>query len=323
VEWESGTMRRVLVLADDLTGALESGVLLEGAAVSLHAAPEGEAVVIDTETRHAEAAQARRIIEAWIKQIPAELIYKKTDSTLRGNIGAELAALPGGRIHYAPAYPRLGRTVRDGRLFVNGTPVEETAFAGDPLNPVLDGRIRHLLAPGGAPLERIVIHEGECERDLERAASAVLEEPVPRLAAGPAGLLRVLAARLGLEKRPVPLPGVPECLVINGSAHPVSREQMESAEQAGVFRRGWRKAALDDELERAPALIVFGGDTARAVLRRFGDPLLYPLAEVLPGAVASRFFRQGNSHLLITKAGGFGPRDFLIRIAGILRPASP
>jgi len=316
-------MRKVLVLADDLTGALESGVLLEGAAVSLHAAPEGEAAVIDTETRHAAPAQARRVIEAWIEQIPAELIYKKTDSTLRGNIGAELSALPGGRIHYAPAYPRLGRTVREGRLYVDGAPLEATAFARDPLDPVTESRVARMLERQGAPLERIAIHEGECERDLERAASAVLEEPVPRLAAGPAGLLRVLAARLGIEKRPAPLPGVPKCLVINGSAHPVSCEQMEAAEQAGLFRQGWRKATLDDDLERAPAVIVFGGDTARAVLRRFGDPLLQPLAEVLPGAVASRFLSRGTSHLLITKAGGFGPGDFLLRLAGILRPTGP
>jgi len=316
-------MRKVLVLADDLTGALESGVLLEGAAVSLHAAPEGEAVVIDTETRHAEPEQARRLVQSWTEQIQAELIYKKTDSTLRGNIGAELAALPGGRIHYAPAYPRLGRTVREGRLYVDGVPLEATAFARDPLNPVTESRVARMLEQQGAPLKRIVIHEGECERELERAAAAVLEEPVPRLAAGPAGLLRVLAARLGVEKRPVPLPCVPSCLVINGSAHPVSCEQVEAAERAGVFRHGWRQATIEDDLEQAPALIVFGGDTARAVLRRFGDPLLCPLAEVLPGAVASRFVSRGDSHLLITKAGGFGQRDFLLRMAGILRPINP
>lgn len=314
-------MRKLLVLADDLTGALECGALLEGAVVTLGAPPETGAAVIDTETRHAAPAEAAARVRALAKQFPAELIYKKTDSTLRGNIGAELAGLPVGRIHYAPAYPRLGRTVREGRLYVDGAPLEATAFARDPLDPVTDSRVARLLERQGAPLERIVIHEGECEADLERAASAVLEEPVPRLAAGPAGLLRVLAARLGTGKRPLPLPCVPACLVINGSAHPASRAQMEAAEQAGLFRHGWRRGAPGDDLEQAPALIVFGGDTARAVLQRFGDPPLHPLAEVLPGAVASRFVSRGNSRLLITKAGGFGPGDLLLRLAAILRPA--
>ena len=60
-----------------------------------------------------------------------ELIYKKTDSTLRGNIAAELRALadlfPTWRIGYAPAYPALGRTVKNGVLYVDDVPVSETA----------------------------------------------------------------------------------------------------------------------------------------------------------------------------------------------------
>lgn len=312
-------MRKVLVLADDLTGALEAGVLLEGGVVALHAAPATEAAVIDTESRHLEPGEARRRVAGWIEQIPAELIYKKTDSTLRGNIGAELSALPPGAIHYAPAYPRLGRTVRGGRLFVGGRPVEETPFASDPLDPVCDGRVREVLARQGAPLERITIHEGECGGDLERAADAVLAERPPRLAAGPAGLLAVLAQRLGRARRPQRLPPVRDCLVINGSAHPASRAQIEAAQAGGVFSHGWRLATLEGALDAAPALVVFGGDTARTVLLRFGDPLLYPAAEPLPGVVASWFQAGGRKRLLVTKAGGFGPPELLVRLAEILR----
>lgn len=313
-------MRKALVLADDLTGALEAGALLEGAVVALHAAPGGQAVVIDTESRHLPPEQARRRVAEWIEQIPAGLLYKKTDSTLRGNIGAELAALPPGRIHYAPAYPRLGRTVRDGRLYVDGVPVEETAFARDPLDPVRCGVVLDVLQRQHAPSGRVVIHEGASDQDLEAAAAAVLAEPVPRLAAGPAGLLACLAARLGLAPRPARLPAMPECLVINGSAHPASRAQIEAARRRGVFSHGWRLAAPEDALEPAPALIVFGGDTARAVLRRFGDPLLYPAAELLPGVVASWFEAGGRKRLLVTKAGGFGPPELLVRLEEILRP---
>lgn len=310
-------MRKVLVLADDLTGALEAGVLLEGAAVALHAAPEGDAFVIDTESRHLPPQEARRLVSAWIEQIPAELIYKKTDSTLRGNIGAELAALAPGRIHYAPAYPRLGRTVRGGRLYVNGEPVEATAFARDPLAPVSDGLIRNVLARQDAPLERIVIHEGAAEEDLERAADALAGEPAPRLAAGPAGLLAVLARRLHLERRPSPLPRAHRCLVINGSAHPASCAQIEAASAAGVFSGGWRAGTVVDADAEAAALIVFGGETAREVLRRYGDPLLFPFAEPLPGVVAS-WMDTVPKRLLVTKAGGFGQPDLLVCLRRLL-----
>ncbi|MEJ5368160.1 MAG: four-carbon acid sugar kinase family protein [Bryobacteraceae bacterium] len=309
--------RKVLVLADDLTGALESGVLLEGAAAGVERAPEGAAAVIDTETRHLGADEARRRVSEWIEQIRADLIYKKTDSTLRGNIGAELAALPEVTIHYAPAYPRLGRTVRGGRLFVDGEPVERTAFARDPLAPVTDGDIRRVLARQGAPLERIRIHEGERDEDLESAAEAVLREPAPRVAAGPAGLLGVLARRLGLERQCAPLPRAERCLVINGSAHPASRAQMEAAEKAGVFGRGWRTGRVEEAGEWGGALIVFGGETARAVVRIFGDPLLFPFAEPVPGVVAS-WMGAGQRRLLVTKAGGFGEADLLVRLARLM-----
>lgn len=311
-------MRKILVLADDLTGALECGALLEGAVVTLGAPPETGAAVVDTETRHASPGEAAARVRTLAQYFPAELIYKKTDSTLRGNIGAELAALPPLRIHYAPAYPRLGRTVRGGRLYVDGVPLEQTAFARDPLDPVTEGRVARVLERQGAPLERIVIHNGETEACLERAAGAVLAEAPPRLAAGPAALLGVLACRLGLARQPAELPRVPECLVINGSAHPASLAQMAQAEAAGVFDGHWRAGTAAEAAGAAGALLVFGGDTAREVIRQFGDPWLFPFAEPLPGVVASWFDHSGSRRLLITKAGGFGRPDLIVRLREIL-----
>lgn len=311
-------MRRILVLADDLTGALECGVLIEGAVVTLGAPVDAETPVVDTETRHVAPEAARDAIRRLTEQFPAELFYKKTDSTLRGNIGAELAALPPGCIHYAPAYPRLGRTVRHGRLFVDGVPVEQTAFARDPRGPVLDGDIRRVLARQGAPLDRVLIYDAEGDDDIERAAKAVLREPAPRLAAGPAALLASLAGRLGLTRRPGPLPRIAACVVINGSAHPVSVAQMAVAEAAGVFDGRWRAAPPGDVPEEPEALIVFGGDTARGILARYDDPPLHPVAEPLPGVVASWFEAGGRRLWFITKAGGFGRPDLLVRLRQML-----
>ena len=77
-------------------------------------------------------------------------LYLKTDSTLRGQIGAQfkavLSACPDRAILYVPAYPRLGRTVRRGRFYVHGTPVEHTAFANDPITPVNESGLRAMIS---------------------------------------------------------------------------------------------------------------------------------------------------------------------------------
>jgi uncharacterized protein YgbK (DUF1537 family) len=170
-----------------------------------------------------------------------------------------MAGLPPLRIHYAPAYPRLGRTVRGGRLYVDGVPLEQTAFARDPLDPVTEGCTARVLERQGAPLARIVIHDGETDACLERAADAVLAEAPPRLAAGPAALLAVLARRLGLARRPAELPRVPGCLIINGSAHPASLAQMAQAGAADVFDGLWRPGTAG-RLRMRPARCSFSGE---------------------------------------------------------------
>jgi uncharacterized protein YgbK (DUF1537 family) len=57
-------------------------------------------------------------------------------------------------------------------------------------------------------------------------------------------------------------------------------------------------------------VIVFGGDTAEAVLRAAGIGALLPLGEVMPGVAAAR----AGSRVFVTKAGGFGPEDVVEQI---------
>src|SRR5690349_10157375 len=98
-------MPDALVIADDLTGANDAGVQLALAGVRsivfadcpVNRLPRDyPAVVINTESRHlapSEAAQRVRRVAALGKQEGVQYFFKKTDSTLRGNIGAELEAL--------------------------------------------------------------------------------------------------------------------------------------------------------------------------------------------------------------------------------------
>jgi D-threonate/D-erythronate kinase len=129
----------LVILADDLSGAADCaiGFALAGArtAVTLGAtrpaaAEPVDVVAADTNSRRlASAAAARETIAAWhALAAPGWHLYKKIDSTLRGNWVAEVAALRevAGLAIVAPAFPDTGRVMRDARVFVNGTPLHET-----------------------------------------------------------------------------------------------------------------------------------------------------------------------------------------------------
>jgi uncharacterized protein YgbK (DUF1537 family) len=77
------------------------------------------------------------------------MVYKKIDSTLRGNIGVEvLAAMEASgapKTIVAPAFPAVGRTTVGGVLLVNGKPVSQTQFANDPVSPVAESHIPTLI----------------------------------------------------------------------------------------------------------------------------------------------------------------------------------
>ncbi|MBI3470780.1 MAG: hypothetical protein HY013_05435 [Candidatus Solibacter usitatus] len=302
----------LLALADDLTGALEVGALWAARVTTeLRLDPDVPALVIDTETRHLPAVEAALRVNELARearQAGVARLFKKTDSTLRGNIGAELEAIlsawPGLPLIYAPAYPVMGRTVRSGVLYVNGVPVSETSFSADALNPVSGSFIPGVLTPQcGRPVLSITpaalrnaapgsIHvcDGETEDDLEAVARGGFV-----LNAGPSGLAQHLFSR-----PPAPLPRVPCAAILNGSRHPVSIEQARLAQGCG-----WPVLGRDGgpDAQGFPALVVFGGDTAFAFLDRLGVRSLWPLGEVLPGVPISRFEHDGRRRYLITKAG--------------------
>ena len=70
-----------------------------------------------------------------LTKLGAEVIYKKVDSTLRGNIGAELdAAMSASKADFAffaPAYPTYGRTTLAGKQLVDNNPVDKTEYADE------------------------------------------------------------------------------------------------------------------------------------------------------------------------------------------------
>jgi uncharacterized protein YgbK (DUF1537 family) len=106
-------------------------------------------LVITTNSRAEDPKVARERVRQAMHGMAERVVYKKIDSTLRGNIGEELqvavAAMASEKVVVAPAFPAVGRTTVDGILLVNGVPVAETQFARDPISPVKESSIPRLL----------------------------------------------------------------------------------------------------------------------------------------------------------------------------------
>ncbi len=317
---------RVAALADDLTGALEVGAKFAGHGLESRVAPwpaiawdsAAAVLVLDAETRLLASHDASARIADLAREIRlrgAALVYHKTDSTLRGNIAGEMRALadlfPERELLFAPAYPALGRHVRHGRLFVDGQPLEATAFARDPTHPARTSDLRSLLEN----VPRLTILDGETESDLASAARAVLDRAGQTIACGPAGLAAHLAAALGGSAHDIAWPALRRALVVNGSLHERSAEQVQMALAQWTEREGWDFAERDAAARRwveggYDGAVIFGGDTAYRVLTALGSPPLDPLGEILPGVPVTRC----GSSWLVTKAGGFGAPDLLCRL---------
>ncbi|WP_160105353.1 four-carbon acid sugar kinase family protein [Pseudomonas izuensis] len=127
----------ILIIADDLSGAADCAIGFASAGLqtvvtldALSDQPDAQVIAADTDTRRLSPEQAAERTVAAFKALhkPGQRLYKKIDSTLRGNWAAEVAALQplAGLAIVAPAFPATGRTLRGGRVFVNGQPLEST-----------------------------------------------------------------------------------------------------------------------------------------------------------------------------------------------------
>ena len=124
---------RVLIIADDLTGALDSGVTLtrfglrcvvarRPGDVAAALAERPDVLSVSTASREGGVSAARAAVAAALDAVGAlpEILFKKVDSRLKGHVAEEVgvfAARAGrSRALVAPAIPAQGRTVLQGRL---------------------------------------------------------------------------------------------------------------------------------------------------------------------------------------------------------------
>ncbi len=345
---------RIVLLADDLTGACDSSAafLSTGGAVRVWlgaaaAFPATEHVqAFNTNSRSHSPAKASRIVAraaAALASNPQTLLFKKIDSAARGPFAAEILAAHlafGSRaVLLAPAFPAAGRTVRNGILEIQDATGQRTQIDVASLFPT---RGRSLIAVVSRPEDLgaaidagkpILICDSSAQSDLESLVRAAQKFP-GLLFAGSAGLAQALASRAARRIHHVPPPFAARTLLLAGSDHPVTQLQLDALNRvdARVDSRavqvlriqhgpGDPARILDTFRTFAPqALILTGGDTALLVASTLGAHSFILHGELAPGipwGIVQGGIAEGC--IVITKSGGFGAPSTFNEILSALR----
>lgn len=335
---------QLAIVADDLTGALDvsAPIAAHGLRVVVAASPDAtdqavssgaDVVVVNTLSREGSVEDARIAVATVSQKLAAArplLALKKVDSRLKGHVAVEVEAMMvafgRSKAVVAPAVPSQGRTVEAGRVIGSGvaSPISISSVMGDiPFE-----------APDTADM-------GELDSLVRNLASDAL--PV-----GASGLGLAVARLLGRNSASLLQPVGP-LLVAVGSHDPITLRQVDVAiagrafnhlvsrdgslaeagdgpllAQAMVPRDGDFAAAMARfgrsvadilrEGKFATALLT-GGETAQSVLRELDIDCLEVLGEVLPGIAAARALSGERNLTILTKSGGFGTPDDILRLA--------
>jgi uncharacterized protein YgbK (DUF1537 family) len=277
--------RRCLLIADDLTGGADTGAQFakrglstllisfkEGSHIDFSQFRERDVLVVNTDSRGLNPDKAFSLVSGLLQSYDRELfpiIYKKIDSTLRGNIGYETdAILEETNISMGfmtPSFPEQERTVVDGVLMVRGKPLSLTEASSDAAAPVRESCVYKLVeqqsrhkvgwidlahvASGGKELReavgkeqdkgnQILIFDAVQRRDLTHIADVAFGMDEKPLFIGSAGLAQEVAKKLSPSKiKPTshfPQKGgkpFQHIFIISGSASGVTHEQLKRVEQ--------------------------------------------------------------------------------------------
>lgn len=347
---------RVLIVADDLTGALDAAVpfadhgmttcVLRDVRSFLQMGLHGiDVCALSTGSREGSADAALAAIEHVLAALSIhrpEIIFKKVDSRLKGHVALETTRLASGtgreKILIAPAIPDMGRVVENRQI--TGMGIASPIDIAD------------------------LFEDSECEVAIPDTQSQadfinVVERFDPRhtLYTGARGLAAALAEKLGgpQQKKDISLP-CPALFAI-GSRDPITLQQVESLMSAekpfrieapnGEFpasltldtrltlaqlTTGAHEIAADcagqifaDGLykfiaQNPPAtLLACGGETASAIFKRLSIERLDLVCEILPGVPLADAKIGDKITRIITKSGGFGDADTLLHLANCLK----
>jgi D-threonate/D-erythronate kinase len=219
----SGIAGRLALLADDLTGACDAGVQFSQCGFSTlvvlddrPANSDGSVLLVrSSDTRNESPEVAKKKVAQlirWVHGEKRELIFKKVDSTLRGNLGIEIltamAELETPMAVLAPAFPAMGRTLEAGWLREEGSAAVTAVhlptllrnqgvrnvvhLAHSILRQGFPGFIQRFRGPNSHEFQ-VIVCDTSTQEDLSLVAQGALSlEPFP-LIVGSAGLSSEIA----------------------------------------------------------------------------------------------------------------------------------
>lgn len=259
-------MVRLLVIADDFTGALDTGVQFANLGIEtqvttqrqlekIHLKKATEVLVVDTESRFLTSSQAYQRIRDVLRSCQSlgyQYLYKKVDSALRGNVSAELKAVSDHfgqeSIGFVPAFPDYKRSVRQGKLYIEEVLVSQSVFGQDPYEPVLEDdillRLQNEAEIDGQLVDvdrdsvaaALYLFDGQDKEDLQRAYHWLAQKQLLHLTAGCAGFANVLAEELFTKRQHAMAHLYYPLVVICGSVNPITIQQIETASQQQAHR---------------------------------------------------------------------------------------
>lgn len=384
-------MDTLTIVADDLTGAADAAAGYGAGRTSAVVLgpdvpwPTSDVLAVDTESRYLSGQEAASLVGSVVRRSVdlGRPVFKKIDSLLRGNVGAEVAAAldavsgPERALAVvAPAFPGTGRTTVGGVVHVGGVPNVDGEFAGDvAASLTAAGLLAGRLAPTptdspadiASRLDRLhadgvdaVVVDAVTDADLETIARASRLVTAPTLVTGSGGLAAHMLSLVDGGSTPsAPLTPVDRVLVVVGSYSGPARSQIDElvrrgAEHVELRHRHDGEQAATDQITSAPgdvvltpdlgipvdkgnaldvaadlaatvrrnaadfgALVLTGGETARAVLDALGIDTVHVHGTVEPGVVLSS--HPDHRPVLVTKAGAFGDAGTLARTVRALR----
>ena len=338
------------ILADDLTGALDSAapfaarglradIALELEAVAQIITDRPDVISINLNTREIDADEARAATAAAISLLPPKTrLFKKVDSRLKGNIVTELDAIPYSRALAAPAIPAFDRIVEASH--VTGHGIDKPISIAD--------RFGSHFARINAPDTRTHVDMDNAldaaERDgtdlligarglAEALADRMTKSALSKVAMIPAGRaifvigsrdpitltqIAILRAAIDLNYVDAPNGHVPAVLKADAALTLIQATPGSHAVSPQAVADALGEGLKNDLSRHSDTLLLSGGATAEAVMRCLGVSRLHLHGECLPGlSVAST-----NCRYIIAKSGGFGHPDTLKIIADmVLRKA--
>jgi uncharacterized protein YgbK (DUF1537 family) len=329
--------RRLRILADDLTGALDTSAQFAGSlgpvAVRFR---DGErdadevclAYASATRERTAEAAAAKLArLGGFLSG--SGIAFKKIDSLLRGHSALEVASAyrTGGFASaiIAPAFPAQGRVTRGGvqrvRQLDGSWAVVAPKFIDELRRHGLD--VRRAGAPTTVRGAGVFLCDAETDADLTAIVSRAPRLEPPLLWAGAAGLAAALA---GTRTPRCTLPPKP-LLAIVGSVHPVSRAQITAAAErwpqtvVAIRDTEAAPAVINAALERYSVAIVRFSIPAGSTIALAGHAITEGLASVLPRLQRPAGLFVTGGETLEAVANTLGAESFFV--AGEVLPGVP